>query len=59
VVAEPLADVAGLGTYMDTATTRGDVAGLLASVTVMTLIVVAVNKTVWQRLYDVAARWRS
>jgi NitT/TauT family transport system permease protein len=59
VVAEPLADVAGLGSYMGSAAERGDVAGLLASVLVMTSIVVAVNKTVWKKLYETAARWRS
>jgi NitT/TauT family transport system permease protein len=59
VVAEPLADVAGLGSYMGSAAERGDVAGLLASVLVMTSIVVAVNKTVWKKLYEAAARWRS
>ncbi len=59
VVAEPLADVPGLGAYMESATTRGDVAALLTSVTVMTLIVVSVNKAVWKRLYDAAARWHS
>jgi NitT/TauT family transport system permease protein len=59
VVAEPLADVTGLGSYMGSAAERGDVAGLLASVLVMTSIVVAVNKTVWKKLYEAAARWRS
>ncbi len=48
VVAEPLADVTGLGSYMDSAAERGDVAGSLASVLVMTSIVVAVNKMVWK-----------
>jgi NitT/TauT family transport system permease protein len=59
VVAELLADVAGLGSYMNSAAEGGDVAGLLASVLVMTSIVVAVNKTMWKRLYEAAARWRS
>jgi ABC-type anion transport system duplicated permease subunit len=44
---------------MNSAAEGGDVAGLLASVLVMTSIVVAVNKTVWKRVYEVAARWRS
>ena len=46
----------GLGATINLATERGDFALLTASVLVMVLIVVAINRFVWHRLYDVAAR---
>ncbi|MCU7788641.1 ABC transporter permease subunit [Pyrobaculum sp. 3827-6] len=58
IVAEPLAGVHGLGSLMAKAADRGDMPILLASVAVMTGVVVAVNKYLWKRLYERAARWR-
>ncbi|WP_309544077.1 hypothetical protein [Pyrobaculum aerophilum] len=58
IVAEPLASVHGLGRYMADAADAGDMPRLLASVITMTALVVAVNKFVWKRLYEEAAKWR-
>ncbi|ABO08104.1 ABC transporter permease subunit [Pyrobaculum calidifontis] len=57
VVAEPFADVSGLGSYMAHAAGRGDVNALFASVAVMTAIVVATNRLLWRRLYRLASQW--
>lgn len=58
IVAEPLAGVNGLGMYMASAASAGDMPRLLASVIIMTALVVAVNKFVWKRLYEEVAKWR-
>ncbi|MEM0276859.1 ABC transporter permease subunit [Pyrobaculum sp.] len=58
IVAEPLANVHGLGGLTTQAADRGDISLLVATVATMTLIVVAVNRVVWRRLYEEAAKWR-
>lgn len=57
VVAEPLAEVNGIGTYMAAAADKGNMNKLIASVVVMTAIVVLVNRLVWKKLYEKAAQW--
>ncbi|MEM1598701.1 MAG: ABC transporter permease subunit [Pyrobaculum sp.] len=57
VVAEPLAEVNGIGTYMTKAAEAGDMNKLIASVIVMTAIVVLVNRFVWRKLYEKVAQW--
>ncbi|ACB39145.1 ABC transporter permease subunit [Pyrobaculum neutrophilum] len=59
IVAEPLADVAGLGAYMTQAAQAGNTPALAASVAVMSAVVIVVNKLVWRRLYNLASQWHS
>ena len=47
--------VRGLGAAISSATDSGNLPVLLAATLVMSLIVVTVNRTVWQRLYRLAA----
>ena len=47
--------VRGLGAAISSATDSGNLPVLLAATMVMSLIVVAVNRTLWQRLYRLAA----
>jgi len=44
----------GLGAFIDKATAQGDWAGIIWGITVMSLIVVAVNRLLWGRLYHLA-----
>jgi NitT/TauT family transport system permease protein len=46
----------GLGATINLATEEGDFALLAASVLLMVLIVVSINRLLWHKLYDVAAR---
>jgi NitT/TauT family transport system permease protein len=46
----------GLGATINLATESGDMGLLAAAVLVMVLIVVAINRLFWHRLYDAAAR---
>ncbi len=46
----------GLGAVINLATENGDMALLTASVLVMVVVVVAMNRLFWHRLYDLAAR---
>ncbi len=44
----------GLGAFIDKATAQGDWAGIIWGITVMSLIVVTVNRLLWRRLYQLA-----
>ena len=44
----------GLGAYITQVTRVGDRAGIIWGITVMALFVVALNRLVWRRLYDLA-----
>ncbi len=46
----------GLGATINLATEQGDFALLTAAVLVMVLIVVAINRLFWHRMYDIASR---
>ncbi|MBV8502728.1 MAG: ABC transporter permease subunit [Paucibacter sp.] len=46
----------GLGAYIATVTKAGDTPLIIASIAVMSLFVVSMNKLVWRRLYDFAER---
>jgi NitT/TauT family transport system permease protein len=45
----------GLGSYIAQAATNGDFARQALGITVMTLYVIILNKTLWQRLYNLSA----
>lgn len=47
-------EATGLGTYIATATQSGDFARTLVGVSVMSLFVVGLNRTLWRRLYALA-----
>lgn len=57
IVAEPLANVKGLGSYLDEATRRGDLAGMAAALLTMVAIILTVNTLFWKKLYNLASRW--
>jgi NitT/TauT family transport system permease protein len=44
----------GLGTYIADATTKGDWPRITLGVSIMSLYVVGLNRTVWRRLYTIA-----
>jgi NitT/TauT family transport system permease protein len=44
----------GLGAFIDKATAQGNWAGIIWGITVMSLIVVTVNRLLWRRLYRLA-----
>jgi len=46
----------GLGAYIAQSTERGDQPAIYVSIAVMALFVVAINRTLWRRLYDLAER---
>jgi NitT/TauT family transport system permease protein len=46
----------GLGAYIAQVTEKGDQPAIYFSIAVMALFVVALNRTVWRRLYDLAER---
>jgi NitT/TauT family transport system permease protein len=47
-------EATGLGSYIATATQSGDFARTLVGVSVMSLFVVGLNRTLWRRLYALA-----
>ncbi len=46
----------GLGAYIAQVTEKGDQPAIYFSIAVMALFVVAINRTLWRRLYDLAER---
>lgn len=45
-------DLGGVGALMDKQAARGDMLGVLVSALALTMVVVAVNKTLWRKVYE-------